>query len=150
MLSAAPAVPHISVQRLDPAAQLPRYAHAGPFGDLAADLHAIAPPRLHLAKPYPFRPASPLGCPAGFGALLADRSGVALRGLHTLAGLIDPGFRGELKVILHNLSTVPQSIAAGDRIAQMRVVPLVQATFAFADSLDETERHTRGFGSTGV
>ncbi len=142
--------PTVSVQLLHPAAQLPHYAHAGPFGDLAADLHCISAHTLSPGQTAAIPTGLALGLPAGFGALLADRSGMALRGLHTLAGVIDPGFRGEVKVVLHNLSSQPQTIKAGDRIAQMRIVPLLQATFVQADSIGETERHTRGFGSTGI
>ena len=142
--------PTISVQLLHPAAQLPHYAHTGPHGDLAADLHALSAHTLAPGETLAIPTGLALAFPPDHGAILHDRSSLALRGLHTLAGVIDPGFRGEIKVILHNLSPGPQVIQPGDRIAQMRIVPLVQATFLAAESLNETERHTRGFGSTGI
>jgi dUTP pyrophosphatase len=79
-----------------------------------------------------------------------DRSGLALRGLTTLAGVIDPGFRGEVKVVLHNLGTKPQTLAAGTRIAQLRLVHRIQASFEEVASLEDSERAQGGFGSTGV
>lgn len=141
--------PHILVQKLHPDAQLPRYAHLGAQGDLAADLYAVTACEVEPGTSVAIPTGIALGLPAGFGALIEDRSGLALRGLTTLAGVIDSGYRGEVKVVLANLSSAIHRIAAGDRIAQMRVVPLLQATFAFADTLDETERAAGGFGSTG-
>lgn len=142
-------VPHILVRKLHPDAQLPRYAHLGPQGDLAADLYAISASMVEPGETAVIPTGIALGLPAGFGALIQDRSGLALRGLTTLAGVIDPGYRGEIKVVLANLSPNPHQISSGDRIAQMRIIPLLQATFEFADSLDETERAAGGFGSTG-
>ena len=75
---------------------------------------------------------------------------VALRGLTTLAGVIDPGYRGELKVVITNLTGEPQTIAPGHRIAQLRVVERIQASFEETDDIAEAPRGTRGFGSTGV
>ncbi len=145
--------PTVLVQRLHPAAQLPRYAHTGPFGDLAADLFAsesaiLAP----VGEPGATRAVSTglaLELPETHGALVEDRSGLALCGLTTLAGVIDSGYRGELKVVLTNLSPEPQTVAPGHRIAQLRVVERIQAVFAETDTLAEAPRGGRGFGSTG-
>ncbi len=142
--------PHISVQKLHADALLPRYAHAGRFGDLAADLFSVSTWTLEPGETVAIPTGIALGFPAGFGGLIHDRSGLALSGISTLAGVIDPGYRGEIKVVLTNLSALAYTVAAGARIAQLRVVPLLQATFAFADSLDETARHLGGFGSTGT
>lgn len=144
-----PTVPKIAVQKLHPSAQLPRYAHAGPFGDLAADLYAVSAAEIQPGETIPVSTGLALGLPENFGALVEDRSGLALRGLTTLAGVIDPGYRGEIKVVLTNLGSRPHTIQPGDRIAQLRIVPLLQATFEAVGSLDETTRSTGGFGSTG-
>ena len=141
--------PHILVQKLHPEAQLPRYAHRGSYGDLAADLYAVSAWTLEPGEVVAIPIGIALGLPAGYGALIEDRSGLALRGLTTLAGVIDPGYRGEIKVVLANLSRESCKISSGDRIAQMRIIPLLQATFAVADTLDGTERAEGGFGSTG-
>jgi dUTP pyrophosphatase len=81
------------------------------------------------------------------------RSGFALReGVTTLntPGTIDCDYRGEVKVILINHGAKPVTIVRGDRIAQLVVAPVVQATWAEVQSLDETTRGAGGFGSTGA
>ena len=142
--------PVVAVQLLHSAAQLPRYVHTGPHGDLAAALHALAPYPLAPGQTIAIPTGLALAFPPGFGGILHDRSSLALRGLHTLAGVIDPGYRGEIKVVLTNLSPTPQTLEAGARIAQLRIVPLLQATFEIGESETETDRHTGGFGSTGI
>lgn len=145
--------PTIRVQRLHPSAQLPRYAHTGEYGDLAADLFAaeaaILAPAGQPGSTAAVRTGLALELPSTHGALVEDRSGLALRGLTTLAGVIDPGYRGELKVILTNLASEPHAIAPGHRIAQLRIVERIQASFEETDTLAETPRNTAGFGSTG-
>ena len=142
--------PEIAVLKLHPDAQLPRYAHTGPFGDLAADLHAVSGGKLEPGETIAVPTGLALGLPSEFGALVEDRSGLALRGITTLAGVIDPGYRGELKIVLTNLSPLPYTISAGDRIAQLRIVPRIQASFTQVETLDETVRAAAGFGSTGA
>jgi len=153
-MSEAKTSPRILVQRLLPSAQLPRYAHTGPYGDLAADLFAAEAATLEpVGEPgstIAVRTGLALELPSSHGALVEDRSGLALRGVTTLAGVIDPGYRGELKVILTNLGPEPQTIAPGHRIAQLRVVERIQASFEETDLLAETPRGQGGFGSTGV
>lgn len=143
-------MPHIRVKRLHPDAKVPNYAHSGPWGDLAADLYAVSPAHLEPGQTVLIPTGIALGLPAGYGALVEDRSGLAVRGLTTLAGVIDPGYRGEIKVVLTNLSELPHTIAPGDRIAQLRLVRRIEATFEEVASLDETVRAAGGFGSTGV
>ena len=85
-------------------------------------------------------------------ALVFARSGLATRDGITLAncvGVIDSDYRGPLMTPLINHSDVPYTIQPGDRVAQMMVVPVIQPTVSFVDELDETERGTGGFGSTG-
>ena len=148
------ASPTILVQRLLASAQMPRYAHTGAYGDLAADLFAAETATLApIGEPgstIAVRTGLALELPSTHGALVEDRSGLALRGVTTLAGVIDPGYRGELRVVLTNLGEEPQTIAPGHRIAQLRVVERIQATFEETDTLAETPRGQAGFGSTGT
>lgn len=143
----------IRIQRLLSSAQPPRYAHSGPFGDLAADLFAAEATTLSpIGEPgatQAVRTGLAFEFPASHGALIEDRSGLAMRGITTLAGVIDPGYRGELKVVLTNLGVEPHVIAPGHRIAQLRIVERIQATFEETNSLAETSRNGAGFGSTG-
>ena len=128
---------------------MPRYAHTGPFGDLAADLYAAAAITLGAGETRAVSTGLAFEFPAEFGALVQDRSGLALKGISTLAGVIDPGYRGELKVVLTNLGHRPFEINPGDRIAQLRIVRRIEAKFTEVESLAETQRNARGFGSTG-
>lgn len=145
--------PKILVQRLLPSAQMPRYAHAGPYGDLAADLFAAEAATLApVGKPgstQAVRTGLAMELPSTHGALVEDRSGLAVRGITTLAGVIDPGYRGELKIVLTNLTSESQTVAPGHRIAQLRIVERIQAAFEETDMLAETVRGAGGFGSTG-
>ena len=144
----------IKVKRLSPEAQLPSYAHPGDFGDLAADLYSAEAITLEPAhQPGSTRPVSTgvaLEFPSSHGALVEDRSGLASRGVTTLAGVIDPGYRGEIKVVLTNLNGHAVGIRPGDRIAQLRIVQRITASFEEVDELAEAARGERGFGSTGV
>jgi len=139
----------IKVMKLNAAAQLPRYAHTGPFGDLAADLYALAGAILDVGATMPVATGVAMEFPATHGALVEDRSGLAVRGVTTLAGVIDPGYRGEIKVVMTNLSAAAVEIKAGDRIAQLRIVQRIEARFDEAAELVEAPRGAAGFGSTG-
>ena len=145
--------PRILVQKLVVTAQMPRYSHVGEYGDLAADLFAAEAATLAaVGQPgatAAVRTGLAMEFPSTHGALVEDRSGLAMKGLTTLAGVIDPGYRGELKIVLTNLSTEPMEIAPGHRIAQLRIVERIQAQFEETDMLAETPRGEGGFGSTG-
>src|SRR5882757_5242657 len=140
----------IKVMKLDVAAQLPRYAHRGMFGDLAADLFAVAGVTLDVGMTMPVATGVAMEFPSSHGALVEDRSGLAVRGVTTLAGVIDPGYRGELKVVMTNLSPAAVEIKVGDRIAQLRIVQRIEAAFEEVQELGAAARGAGGFGSTGV
>jgi dUTP pyrophosphatase len=140
---------NIKVKKLDSAAQMPRYAHVGMFGDLAADLYASVAVTLAAGQTLPVATGIAMEFPSTHGALVEDRSGLAVRGVTTLAGVIDPGYRGEIKVVMTNLSSAPVEIQAGDRIAQLRIVQRIEATFEEVAELGEAARGAGGFGSTG-
>jgi dUTP pyrophosphatase len=109
----------IRVVKLQPEAQLPRYAHTGEFGDLAADLYAVTGATLEAGTTMAVATGVAMEFPSTHGALVEDRSGLAVRGVTTLAGVIDPGYRGEIKVVMTNLSAAAVEVKAGDRIAQL-------------------------------
>ena len=139
----------ISTRRLHPDAKLPRYAHTGAWGDLAADLYSVHDAAVEPHKTVVVATGLAMAFPPDFGALVEDRSGLAVKGITTLAGVIDPGYRGELKVILTNVTDALIELAAGDRIAQLRIVQRLQASFEEVDDLEATHRGEGGFGSTG-
>ena len=145
--------PVIKVKRLHSAAQLPRYSHAGPWGDLAADVYAAVAATLApcgtAGSVQAISTGIALEFPATHGALVEDRSGLAVRGVTTLAGVIDPGYRGEIRVVVTNLSPLAVDVKAGDRIAQLRIVERIEAQFEEVTELAEAPRGAAGFGSTG-
>ena len=130
----------IKVLKLDAAARLPRYAHTGPFGDLAADLYAVVGATIIAGATVAVATGVAMEFPATHGALVEDRSGLAVRGVTTLAGVIDPGYRGEIKVVMTNLSAAAVEIRAGDRIAQLRIVRRIGAEFEEVTELAEADR----------
>ena len=132
---------------------LPFYASAGAAG---ADLRANFPDRGMLTLAAGARALVPTGLrlaiPLGYEVQLRPRSGLALKHGITLPnspGTIDSDYRGPLGVIVMNAGQEKFDIAHGDRIAQMIVAPVVMADFALVDTLDDTDRGTGGFGSTG-
>ena len=91
--------------------------------------------------------------PEGYVGLIYARSGIALkRGLAPAnkVGVIDSDYRGEIMVALFNHSDKPQSVAAGERVAQIVITPYLTVNFIEADELDDTVRGAGGFGSTGT
>ena len=91
--------------------------------------------------------------PEGYVGLIYARSGLATkRGLAPAnkVGVIDADYRGELMVALHNHGEEAQTVAAGERIAQLVIAPYLVCDYELCDALDETERGDGGFGSTGI
>jgi dUTP pyrophosphatase len=94
-----------------------------------------------------------MAIPEGYEGQVRPRSGLALKqgvGIPNAPGTIDADYRGEVKVILINLSTSPVTIKQGDRIAQLVICPIVRAELLLSGELPETERGAGGFGSTEV
>ena len=93
-----------------------------------------------------------LEIPEGYAGLIYARSGIATkRGLAPAnkVGVIDSDYRGEIMVCLFNHSSAPQTIADGDRIAQMVITPFLKVDYTEVSELSDTERGAGGFGSTG-
>ncbi len=140
----------LKVKKLVEAAQLPRYAHVGDYGDLAADLYASESLILEPGSTAAVPTGVAMEFPSTHGALVEDRSGLALKGVTTLAGVIDPGYRGEIRVVITNLGAQAVEVKPGDRIAQLRIVQRIEAMFEEVEELGEATRGAGGFGSTGV
>ncbi|MBS1800192.1 MAG: dUTP diphosphatase [Acidobacteria bacterium] len=128
---------------------MPRYAHVGEYGDLAADLYASEGMVIAPGATVPVPTGVAMEFPSTHGALVEDRSGLAVKGITTLAGVIDPGYRGELRIVVTNLSTNSIEVKQGDRIAQLRIVRRIEAEFVEVAELGEAARGAGGFGSTG-
>jgi len=139
----------IGVKRLHPNAILPRYSHDGEFGDLAADLYSVEEAIFTKGDIKAISTGIALDFPAGYGGMVADRSGLAMKGLTTFAGVIDPGYKGEVKVVAAYFGADPLKIKVGDRVAQLRIVERIAGTFTEVEELRISERSARGFGSSG-
>jgi dUTP pyrophosphatase len=92
-----------------------------------------------------------MAIPDGYVGLIWDKSGLSLQGVHRLAGVVDAGYRGEVKVVMVNLTKEPFIFKPGQKVAQMLVQPAqtVEIVDAGESDLDETSRGSGGFGSTG-
>jgi dUTP pyrophosphatase len=150
-----PIVPRIAVVILPHGEGLPLPAYETD-GSAGMDLRAAVPEGAPVVLRPGARDMVPTGLamalPQGFEAQVRPRSGLAAKhGVTCLntPGTIDSDYRGEVKVILVNLGAEDFVIRRGERIAQMVIAPVVQATWNLADSLNETSRGAGGFGSTG-
>ena len=140
----------VRIKRLTPDAALPQYAH-GPDEDAGMDLCALAGAELVPGVPQAVPTGLAIELPPGFEAQVRPRSGLALKHAITLPNspaTIDPGYRGEIRVILLNAGLAPYTIHKGDRIAQLviaRYEPVEWDESELSDSL----RGEGGFGSSG-
>ena len=131
---------------------LPSYETLASAGmDLRA--HIVEPITLHPLERALVKTGLSMELPIGLEAQVRPRSGLALKkGISVLnaPGTIDADYRGEIGVILINLSSEPFTITPGDRIAQLVIAKYERAEWVEVDSLKETARGTGGFGSTGI
>lgn len=142
----------ISVKKLRARATLPTYGSEFAAGaDLYACLEEAMTIEPQQTKLIPTGLAMEI--PLGWAGLIYARSGLATkRGLAPAnkVGVVDPDYRGEIMVSLHNHGTVPQTVEHGERIAQLVLTPYLTACFHETDELSETVRGAGGFGSTGT
>ena len=140
----------VRIQKLRPEAVLPKYAH-GSHEDAGMDLCAVEDAILEPGVPRLVATGLTVEIPVGYEAQVRPRSGLALKHAITMPnapGTIDPGYRGELRVILLNLGREPYTVHAGDRIAQIIVARYEAVDWVEGDLADST-RGTGGFGSSG-
>lgn len=140
----------LAVRRLHPDAILPTRAYAG---DAGLDLHAVEAVTLAAGERASVATGIAVAIPAGQAGLVLPRSGLAARSgiaLVNAPGLIDAGYRGELRVLLLNTDrAAPCEIAVGDRIAQLVLVRLELPATVEVEQLPASERGAGGFGSSG-
>lgn len=142
----------LKIKLLSPDVPVPQYATEGAA---AMDLTA------HIDEPIIIQPRQLVSIPTGIAislpgadyvALVFARSGLGVKhgiSLSNGVGVIDSDYRGEIRVGLTNLSDVSYTIQPGDRVAQLAIMPVVQANVIPVEELDETDRGSGGFGSTG-
>jgi dUTP pyrophosphatase len=140
----------LEIKLLHPAAQPP--ARSRP-GDAGYDLRCVEAFTLAAGERRVVPTGVAIALPDGVAGLVVPRSGLAARhGLSVVngPGLVDPNYRGELRVVLVNLGDEPFAAQAGDRIAQLLLVPFVAPALRVVDELPDSERGADGFGSSGV
>jgi dUTP pyrophosphatase len=137
----------VKLLKLTKHAKLPVYSYSD---DIAADLYASVSKVIQPGTTALIPTGLAVELPAGYGAKVEDRSGLALKGLATLGGVIDPGYRGEIKIIMANISRRPISIVRSSRIAQLRLIRRIPAKFVEVQRLSLSKRGAGGFGSTGA
>jgi dUTP pyrophosphatase len=142
----------LHVKLLESGARPPVVAHPGE--DLGYDLFslesAVLAPRatVRLRTGIAVEAQHPqTGAPLGL--LVRDRSSMASRGIITTGGVIDAGYRGEILVLMNNLTDAPVELKAGEKIAQMIPVPVLTGTVEAVESLEDSARAEKGFGSSG-
>ena len=137
----------LKVQKLSKYARLPSKANQDDAGwDLYASEDAIIEPAHRTIVGTDIA----MAIPTGYVGLIWDRSGMATkRGIHRFAGVIDSGYRGEIKVCLWNASYEHYVINKGDRVAQLLIQPVPAFPLIEVQNLDNTDRGSDGFGSSG-
>lgn len=141
----------VGVKKLRPGAVLPSFGSREAAG---ADLYACLEESVAIApgKTVFIPTGLAMALPMGYVGLVYARSGLACKqGLAPAnkVGVIDSDYRGEFMIALHNHGSETRIVANGDRIAQLVVTPVIQPVYFETDTLDETDRGTGGFGSTG-
>jgi dUTP pyrophosphatase len=139
----------LQVKLLHPDARPPERTRPG---DAGYDLRCVESFTLEPGERRLVSTGVAIALPAGTAGLVVPRSGLAIEhGISVVngPGLVDPNYRGELRVILVNLGAERFEGAAGDRIAQLLMVPFVAPDLQLVDELPESERGTNGFGSSG-
>ena len=136
----------VRVKRIHPQAKLPQYSHAG---DAGLDLYSVVDETIAPGEIKAIPTGIKMAIPPGYVGLIWDKSGLSLEGIHRLAGVVDAGYRGEVKVVLANLGRKEFQIVAGMKIAQMLIQSVENVKVVETDELDPTSRGEGGFGSTG-
>ncbi len=141
----------VKIKRLDPELPLPRYANPG---DAGLDLYSAQDVTIEPGRRVMIPTGVAIALPQGYAGFVQPRSGLAAKkGLSIVntPGLVDSGYRGELKVIAINSDAEePIVISRGERVAQLVVQRVPSVELVEVDELDQTERGEGGFGSTGL
>jgi dUTP pyrophosphatase len=137
----------LKIKKLNPEAKLPTFAHPD---DVGMDLYSLEKYDLKAGERHIFDLGFALEFPIGYGAFVKDKSSLPKNGgIHTLAGVYDAGYRGEYNVHLINLGKKKYHIEAGDKIAQLVIVPVAIPKIKEVKELGKTARGEGRFGSTG-
>ncbi len=137
----------MKVKRIHPDAKLPAYGHPG---DAGLDLFSIVDHNLRPGEAWAVPTGIQVAIPEGYVGLVWDKSGISLSGVHRLAGVVDAGYRGEVRIVMINLGEEIFVIKKGMKVAQMLIQPVAAVAVVESETLDDTSRGGGGFGSTGL
>jgi dUTP pyrophosphatase len=136
----------VKIKKIHPDAITPIYSSEGAVG---LDFFSIEDYNLESGETYIFKTGIQMEIPEGYAGLFWDRSGLSSRSsIKKLAGVIDHDYRGEIGIVLHNLSKKDRPIKKGDKIAQMLIQKVEHVLIQEVEELSETSRGSGGFGST--
>ena len=136
----------INIKKIHGDAKIPEYKSKEAAG---CDFYSLEDVQIAPGETKKIRTGVCIEIPFGHYLRIEDRSGLAVKGVHKVSGIIDSDYRGEILIVLHNHSKEDHSIEKHDRIAQGIVTPVSQVVFREMKELSSTERGERGFHSTG-
>jgi len=136
----------VKIKFLKEGVKKPSYAHPG---DAGLDLYSLENYILRPGERKIFDLGFALEFDSGLVGIIKDKGGVAKAGIHTMGGVFDAGYRGEYNVQLINLSDKVYDVRAGDKLAQLVILPVIEADLEEVEVLEETGRGEGRFGSTG-
>lgn len=136
------------IKRINKEAELPCYNYAS---DIGLDLVSVENVNFRPNEQKAVKTGLVIKIPEGHVGLIRDRAGfVKEMNLHTVAGTIDPDYRGELSVLFVNFSEEDMEIEKGMKIAQLLIMPITKVSVKEVKTLEKTKRGNKGFGSTGI
>ncbi len=136
----------IKIKKIKEDAKFPTYAHPG---DVGMDMYSLETITLEPGERHVFFHGFAMEFPEGYAAIMKDKSGMAKKGLHTMGGVFDAGYRGEYNTQLINLGSTSYIVEKGDKISQIIIYPVIIADLEESETLSETSRGEGRFGSTG-
>ena len=139
-------ISNLEVKRLSTDATLPTRAYPD---DAGLDIYGLEDALIAPSEGKMVSTGVALAIPAGHVGMVCDRSSMAKKGIKTAGGIIDAGYRGELKIVLWNLSKDQIRITRGERIAQLLVLPIQTPAVREVSELSVATRGDKGFGSSG-
>jgi dUTP pyrophosphatase len=134
------------IKKLEQDAKLPVRAHKE---DAGADIFSYGEQTVMAGETKKLRTGISFAIPEGYAFLIWDKSSIGSAGIKTLGGVFDAGYRGEVLIIVHNLTKTSVTFAHGQKIAQVLIQKVELPEIVEVDSLDDTLRGANGFGSTG-
>ena len=136
----------LNIMKVSPEAVLPTRTHPD---DAGLDLYSLEDMILESGEGKVAKTGIALALPPGYVGLVADRSSMGKKGIKTAGGVIDAGYRGEIHIVLWNISNEQIHLKHGERIAQLLIFPIATPAVREVARLDETARGMKGFGSSG-